>query len=226
MKNAGEVAINGQTLALADIWRRASPELQEYIAAMHQHYESEFVRVKEAVDAESVAANVNHVLDQFIAEHLATAQQAKDIRCGRGCAHCCRINVTITIQEAHLLLAWAEHLGIEVDWARVERQAQHPGTGWAELAPPDRTCVFLSKAGDCQVYEHRPMACRKHFALSDPANCNASARRRRVLTFVSPHAEVVASAAYAVFENRSMPLMLLKARQAKEAAVDAEEAAP
>ena len=218
MKIDGDLVFVAQTDQMAGMWHKASPDEQELIAAMHEHYEQEFRRVAAvAPNPESTAHTVNGIVDGFIAEHRAAAPQAKDIRCGRGCAHCCRINVTITLPEAHLLLAWAEDQGIEVDWARVERQAQHPGLAWRELPLPDRDCVFLGKTGDCRVYEHRPVACRKHFVVSDPANCNKNLRARRTLMFVCPQAEVVASAALTAFENRSMPVMLMKARREKEA---------
>ena len=37
-------------------------------------------------------------------------------------------------------------------------------------------CPFL-KDGRCSIYEHRPLACRAHYALANPDNCKMPARR-------------------------------------------------
>lgn len=47
------------------------------------------------------------------------------------------------------------------------------------IAFPYRTgevaCPFL-KGGRCSIYEHRPLACRSHYALSNPEGCKMPAR--------------------------------------------------
>lgn len=77
--------------------------------------------------------------------------------CGKGCSHCCKMAVTITSDEAAAL---GKEIGVT---------PKNPGPDWDRESMVSRymntVCPFL-KNGVCQIYEHRPSACRTHFNVS------------------------------------------------------------
>lgn len=73
------------------------------------------------------------------------------VACGKGCADCCRMNISITKLEADQL---GKATGRKL--ARVSRSVKHEVT---EFAGQD--CPFLFNNA-CSVYDDRPLSCRKH----------------------------------------------------------------
>lgn len=203
---------NVHSEALVKTWPRMTPAEQAYAHDMHGHYEQQFKRHKrDHAQPEGMAAGVHGVVDDLVGELVATDPAAPGIKCHRGCSHCCRIAVTITQPEARLLHFAARAAGIELDRDKLKRQALHTVADWHQLPAADSACVFLDQMGSCKVYEHRPAVCRKYFALSEPELCDVAEHpKEQVLNFVSLKAEIVASAAMAVFESGTMPAMLLK----------------
>lgn len=76
--------------------------------------------------------------------------------CGKGCSHCCRMDVQITTFEAEYI---AMSTGIP----------HAPST--ALTRGHDRECPFLSSSGECAIYDFRPLFCRTYHSLSTPALC-------------------------------------------------------
>lgn len=86
-----------------------------------------------------------------VADELSNARLTF-VACGKGCASCCHMNVSMTSAEA-------ERLGSAI--GRVPLPVLQP------IAHPVETfagvpCPFLDGQGVCSVYEHRPLSCRKH----------------------------------------------------------------
>lgn len=105
------------------------------------------------------------------------------MRCGEGCAGCCRSLFDITLPEAFLLRRGLDRLPAPV---RSEVLQKAEGTAarlrrrWPGFAPPyllnalpeeewtdipeeDETpCPLLSPGGMCLLYEERPLTCRLH----------------------------------------------------------------
>jgi Fe-S-cluster containining protein len=70
--------------------------------------------------------------------------------------------------------------------------------------------VFLTDAGDCAIYDYRPLACRRYFVVSDPSDCDTLVKPgHEVLNFISAGAEIEASAALEVFESGTLAAMVL-----------------
>lgn len=76
--------------------------------------------------------------------------------CSKGCSHCCRMDVQITTFEA-------EYIVMATDIPHVSDGRLTTGHKGA--------CPFLSSAGDCSIYDFRPLFCRTYHALSDPKLC-------------------------------------------------------
>lgn len=74
------------------------------------------------------------------------------VACGKGCASCCHMNVSITSAEADRL---AKVAGRKV--ASIPRSRRHADDKFA-----GQPCPFLSGDDACSVYADRPLGCRKH----------------------------------------------------------------
>jgi len=114
------------------------------------------------------------------------------VRCGRGCAHCCRLWVGVTRDEADLLAA----SGVGPDPFRLE--AQRHWTSPSDFIGRPReeaSCVFLGPDGACGVYLDRPSICRAVLVASDPEFCRGGGLATRITAVINPYAEVVVSAA-------------------------------
>lgn len=120
---------------------------------------------------------------------------AAAVRCRSGCAHCCRIWVAITQDEAELL-AERVRQGAACDRARLQAQQglQRPGD-FAALPLHEARCAFLDSEGRCGVYADRPAACRSLRVTSDPELCRDAEASTRITTLINPLAELLVSAA-------------------------------
>jgi Fe-S-cluster containining protein len=200
--------------ALGSMFERSSPKQRQVITAMWKHYVSELQTVSaQAINPESIAYSVHELIDQHVAKLLATDRAAPRVACKRGCASCCHIHVWIDPHEARLLATVIAHEGIEVDRARLARQAGHTLESWRSLPAVDRRCVLLDEADECRVYEHRPTACRKYLVVDTPKWCDTvSHPGAQVGILASPEAETIAVAALKAFPGAApLPDMLLGA---------------
>jgi Fe-S-cluster containining protein len=196
---------------------RMSPREQKWAMAAMQHYTKEWKRIAKNNNGPSVAFSVNCAIDERVKQMLATSPHAKDVKCAKGCAACCHLNVDITTQEAQLLAHWMGEQGIEIDAQRLERQAATTPATWSTLAPEDRPCVFLGEDRACKVYEHRPGACRKYVVVTDPEFCdNQLHPNHDVGILFDVEAELMHAAATKAHGIGSMAVMLSKALETKE----------
>ena len=192
--------------------RKARNERKDaYLRAMFDRH-AERLRAAAGQDALAVAREAHVAVDGMLERDRKAAPASADIRCRKGCDHCCRGPVEIWPQEAALLLDAARRAGIELDRTRLERQSRYPMDDWRQQPAADRACVFLGADGACRVYESRPNACRKLLVLTDPALCDAD---KHPLTSVgrwfSWEAEILETAALEVFGAVLMPRALLSA---------------
>ncbi|SCK49445.1 Predicted Fe-S-cluster oxidoreductase [Variovorax sp. HW608] len=197
------------TEAFAKIFTNASERERTMLGEMHLHYEGQVRKmVEQGHEPHNIAHTLNGLVDDSVAETLKT-RNGRQVQCKRGCAACCKIHVSITLAEASLLLIAAEQKRIELDWDKVERQAEHGLATWKELPPGDRRCVFLNEKDECRAYEHRPAACRKYLVASDPKNCNTYKYPDAEVRIVAPIVgEAVVSSMLGVLDWGSMPRML------------------
>jgi Fe-S-cluster containining protein len=128
------------------------------------------------------------------------------VRCGRGCSHCCRLWVDLTKDEADLLALRVAQGKARPSLARMEAQS-----GWASPAEfigkprEEAACVFLGEDGACTVYEDRPAICRAVLVASDPEYCKGGDLATRITAVINPYAEVEVSAALTVDARQGPP---------------------
>ena len=163
-------------------------------------------------DAPSVARGVHIAIDNVLERDRKKSATSGDIKCRKGCDHCCHGPVEIWPHEAALLVEIAREAGVELDKARLERQSQYTMDTWRQQPAADTACGFLGDDGACKVYESRPNACRKLLVVTDPALCDAGKHPPdSVGRWFSWEAEILESAALEVFGAVLMPRLLLAA---------------
>ena len=96
----------------------------------------------------------------------------KNIKCSKGCAHCCHIRAVCTEIEAEVAVDYAKEKGLLIDIDRLEKQKDLDVTQY--MFSPHKRCVFLQADNTCGIYPVRPMACRKYFVVSDPDLCDTT----------------------------------------------------
>jgi Fe-S-cluster containining protein len=184
---------------------------QAHLRALFERHAERF-RAAGGGDAPAVARDAHAAMDDALDRDRKISAASADIRCRKGCAHCCRGPVEIWPQEAALLVAAARAAGVELDRARLERQSSHTIDSWHQQPAADRACEFLGDGGACRVYESRPNACRKLLVVDDPQLCDGarhppgSAGR-----WFSWEAEMLEAAALETFGHELMPRALLDA---------------
>ena len=201
--------------ALTTLLSRVTPEAANDIKARVRHYGSEFKRIEQGNDSPSIAFTQHGLVDAGLADMMATDPNAARISCQRGCGACCHLHVSIDRHEA-ALLAGLVHEGVTIDRTRLARQRTRDADTWNTLADGDRRCVFLSDGNECQVYEHRPTACRKYQVVSEPKWCDAVRfPGHRVKILIAPQAEIVSAAAQMTYATGSLAVELTAALEAK-----------
>ncbi|MGA0032699.1 MAG: YkgJ family cysteine cluster protein [Burkholderiales bacterium] len=191
---------------------------QAHLRAVYDRH-VEKLRALAGQDVLSIARDGHAAIDELLERDLEQNPPLENIRCARGCSHCCHGPVEIAAHEAALLIDVVRAAGRPLDEERLQRQSRYTVDTWRDQAPTDRACVFLGGDGACMVYESRPGACRKLLVTSNPAFCDTDRNAmHRIDRWFSWEAEMMASAALEVFGLDLMPRALLAAARGKNAA--------
>jgi Fe-S-cluster containining protein len=116
------------------------------------------------------------------------------VQCVESCAHatagCCSLIVITEVTEAEYIVARnrkavdAALPALLAQHERLERELPFEPLAMFEDRAVERDvaaryhalrmpCAFLDDARRCTIYRDRPLACRTHFVLSDPALCSS-----------------------------------------------------
>ncbi|MDH4150753.1 MAG: YkgJ family cysteine cluster protein [Betaproteobacteria bacterium] len=191
---------------------------EAYLRRIYDRHVAQF-RAAAKQDPPVVARDAHKAMDDAIARDRTKDPGSRNIRCCRGCSHCCNEAVEIWPHEAALLIRVAHENGLLPDKARLQRQSRYTVDTWRQQPQADKACAFLGGDGACTVYEFRPNACRKLLVVTDPVLCDASEHKPdSVGRWFSWEAELMESAALEVFGAALMPESLLHALTAQEAA--------
>ncbi|HEX4422746.1 MAG TPA: YkgJ family cysteine cluster protein [Kofleriaceae bacterium] len=141
--------------------------------------------------ARAAMAACDEAIDAELAE-LATRGVAPT--CSKGCAHCCRQEISVTRAEAEAIVGWieaawtpaaraalADRIRTWLAWYRTEGRERVAGGQPREAALYEHgpQCVALQDDA-CSIYPARPMMCRIHFVRSPPDACRQKADPRMV----------------------------------------------
>ena len=143
--------------------------------------------------ARAVHQRVDAALEKFANQQ---PEVARAVRCGKGCAHCCRIWVGVTRDEAALLAERVREGSVHPDRRRLELQRSLTDPADFIGRPlEDASCAFLGTDGACLVYADRPSICRTVLMTSNPELCRGADLTTQLTAVINPFSEVVVSAA-------------------------------
>jgi Fe-S-cluster containining protein len=141
----------------------------------------EMVRERIGVTRDAMAAcddAIDHELEALAARGVTPT-------CSKGCAHCCRQEISVTRAEAEAIVEWieaawpadrraafADRVRAWLAWFRGEGRERVAGGMPREIALYEHgpQCVALIDDA-CTIYPTRPMMCRMHFVRSSPDAC-------------------------------------------------------
>lgn len=146
----------------------------------HVNAEARTIANDAAYRAQSIPAKVAW-LRRDAAEVLRAAEPVS--ACGRGCAHCCHIGVTVSKAEAEVIgrsiarkvakppaervLNMADMLAADDPHERLARLKKQQA--WLRDAYHGKPCTFLTPLGACSIYESRPLICRWQISVDTDA---------------------------------------------------------
>jgi Fe-S-cluster containining protein len=124
--------------------------------------------------ARDAMAATSRMSDAFLARAPAGA-----VACRAGCDHCCYQSVGVTPPEALAIFDHLSNTRSDGELARLAshvaaRRAETRGLSAGERFSPAHPCVFLT-AGQCTIYEARPLSCRAMNSL-DAGECERRLR--------------------------------------------------
>ena len=145
-------------------------------------------------------------------EEASQTELAQQITCRKGCAHCCHINVSVTPEEADLLLEVGLAKGLSIDPKRLLKQIHWKDEDWLQQPRADARCVFLGDDNTCQVYEDRPLSCRKYFVVTEPELCNIEKHPgEKVGSWADAELEIIVTAVWTFYGVDTLPRQLMAA---------------
>lgn len=181
------------------------------------HYKKLFSKVNRPLDR---AHSMQRMVDEVVRVDTEKRKEIwSEVTCKAGCSACCHIQVSVNLEEAMLLVGHAFEKGIELDWELTARQAElqkKPEPEYIKEPKAERRCGFLTNAGMCGVYEHRPASCRKYFVANDPKDCDVDlnpTKETKVLALAE--AELITSGMMDIDHKKIgyLPEMLLQAKE-------------
>jgi Fe-S-cluster containining protein len=130
---------------------------------------------------------VNKVIDHFVELHRVQYPNVET--CRKGCSFCCYQQVQVTEPEGQILsdlikkdpsIVSMKRLALHKSWQKNEK-----GSAWTEPDFSLRRCPFLSDDNLCNVYKHRPAACRNHRSIDPPHLCDEKAIGNHPIRFIN-----------------------------------------
>ena len=141
------------------------------------------------------------------------------ISCKQGCNYCCHTQVSVTSDEARLLVLHIKS-GVDIDTERLKLQAEtfNDSKKWYELDYKSRKCIFLNDEGLCSVYDDRPSVCRSNYVLSPREQCSTEDGNERPVRLLNTRdADMAIVGAFIQSEeNGALPYMVSKILEEEE----------
>lgn len=161
-------------------------------------------------DAIKRARHVHDLIDTYNNEVFSHPLVRQLSPCKQGCSACCHTQVSVTEDEAALLMTHIEN-GLVIDNERLKLQmnAENDSGKFYQLSYQDRKCVFLDEKGNCRVYHDRPSVCRTNAVIGEASQCDTSQSIKPTRLVLTQKADM---AIYASFRGSkssgALPFML------------------
>jgi uncharacterized protein len=132
--------------------------------------------------------------------------------CKKGCNACCHTQVSVTQDEAELLvLRIQEGVAVDLERLKIQTEPKNDGNDYYKIPYQDRRCIFLGADGACTVYEDRPSVCRTNAVLSEASLCDTSNGIKPIRLIKTSKSDMVIYASYlATSDSGTLPFMISK----------------
>lgn len=194
------------------IARRSFEELKsqnEFVSIVHHVID----RLKKITNKYKRADYIHELVDEYNKEVFSHPLVMQFSPCKRGCTACCHTQVSVTEDEAELLVKRIKS-GVVVDQDRLKLQmaAKDDGEAYFKISYEDRKCIFLDEQGGCRVYDDRPSVCRTNSVLGTPDQCDTSVEVRPTRLVRTSKADMVIYGSFYFSESSgTLPHMIGKA---------------
>lgn len=161
---------------------------------------------------------VHKEVDRFNLEVFAHPLVKQFSPCKMGCDGCCHTQVSVTDDEAALLvLKINEGVSFSKQRLALQMEAENNSEAYYKISYADRRCIFLDDQGACKVYEHRPSVCRTNAVLGEASQCDTSVSIKPTRLIKTPKSDMVIYASF-LFSKSSgtLPFMISKAMKEKK----------
>ena len=155
---------------------------------------------------------VHNVIDQYNEEVFSHPLVKEHMPCKSGCSGCCHTQVSVTSDEALLLMERIEN-GTKIDESRLSLQnaAGNDSELFFKLSYEDRKCIFLNPKGECTVYSDRPSVCRTNAVLGSADQCDTRYEHHSLRLVKTSKSDMAIVGAFAQSsENGTLPFMIRK----------------
>ncbi len=187
----------------------------EFLAITHSVIEH-LNKIKSKIEKARFAHNMIDEYNRAVFSHPLLKQF---VPCKSGCSACCHTQVSVTSEEAELLITNIDE-GIKIDIEKLDLQAA-AGNSPAEfykIPYAKRGCVFLDGQGNCRVYKDRPAVCRTNAVVGEASQCDTNGQEQGALRLVKTQQAdmVIVGAFYAAEDSGTLPVMLSKLLKERE----------
>lgn len=161
---------------------------------------------------------VHKEVDNFNLEVFSHPLVKQFSPCKMGCDGCCHTQVSVTDDEAALLvLKINEGVNFSQERLALQMVAENNSEAYYQISYSDRRCIFLDEQGACNVYEHRPSVCRTNAVLGEATQCDTSVSIKPTRLIKTPKSDMVIYASF-LFSKTSgtLPFMISKALKEKK----------
>lgn len=140
---------------------------------------------------------VHQLVDEYNEEVFSHPLVEQFSPCKLGCTGCCHTQVSVTEDEAELLVKCVEDgVSIDLDRLQIQMLAKDDADAFYNLPYEQRRCVFLDDNGACKVYEDRPSVCRTNAVLGEADQCDTRETIKPTRLIRTPKSDMVIYASY------------------------------
>ncbi len=156
---------------------------------------------------------IHEAVDEFNTDIFAHPLIQQYSPCKMGCSACCHTQVSVTDDEAILLVEKIKD-GVKIDYDRLKKQmsAKDDDSAYYKLSFEERKCIFLNEEGGCRVYEDRPSVCRTNSVIGESSQCDTSNGVQKTHLVKTPQSDMIIYASfYHSKSSGALPHMVGKA---------------
>jgi uncharacterized protein len=173
-------------------------------------------KIKKLPNALKRAKFVHKTIDEYVEEVFADSLVKKLSPCKVGCSACCHTQVSVTHDEAELLVRKING-GISINLDQLDKQALVSSEDYIQkLSYEERACIFLDNEGACKVYADRPSVCRTNAVIGTNEQCDTRSGTKETRLVLTKKADMVVYASFYISEDSGTLPELVKKIMVKQ----------